>query len=391
MNVRVLLCGFAVGVLGACYVPVYETPCSWDADCPDGQWCVNAQCRPPSDGGRGGGTGGGTAGGSGGGIAGGAGGGGGGGAGGGFGGGSGGGSGGGFGGGSGGGFGGGFGGGGGGGFGGGGGPTCTGCFDASGQCRTGTTRQACGINGSVCVACGAQSACVGGQCVMQPCGPGTCNGCCMGGRCIGPGQQTVVTCGAGGAVCVTCTPGQLCQNGGCVTPSCGPMTCPGCCDVATGLCQSGQTAAACGVNGTLCRACPGGPCLNGTCPVAVDGGTVAGPIGAPCVGSTDCASQACLPEFVAGQPSGYVGGYCTAQCAGSPCTSGTCVTETIFGATSSTCRAVCAPQASSCRAGYVCQPFATGSGYCRPNCTNGGLLSGCATGQACDATTGLCL
>ena len=98
----------------------------------------------------------------------------------------------------------------------------------------------------------------------------------------------------------------------------------------------------------------------------------------------------------AGKITGYVGGYCTAQCgAGTACAAGNaCITESFFGASQSTCRVGCAQVGtqSTCRTGYVCTTSGLSSvaGYCRPRCDGGGALSGCATGLTCNVTTGVC-
>lgn len=434
----------------ACWTPVVETQCQTDQDCGSGWRCIERQCHPPGAGGGGTAGGGGSVGGGvgGGSVGGGAGGGGaGGGVGGGFvGGGPGGGAGGGF-------VGGGPGGGVGGGIGGGGG-ACPGCYDASGQCVPGTSNLQCGMGGFVCTTCAPNETCSSGKCLPLGCNNTTCSGCCLAnGLCVAPQNQSASICGLQGALCASCAPGQQCRNGactsvcdaqtcpggccgstGCQMPSdrqcgvlgqqcvpcpvgfrcvngacsgCGPQTCMGCC--LNGQCSAGTSSAACGILGQACLACPiGTSCQGGVCapflPDAGFGGGAGGGggtgnninVGTACGADTECQpplNQFCLPGT---GTTGYPGGYCTATCSANlPCTTGICVTETVFGVSASTCKSFCfAPGGGQdvCRSGYVC---ATGStplpliGWCRPRCENGGLAS-CPAGTTCNANTGYC-
>lgn len=111
------------------------------------------------------------------------------------------------------------------------------------------------------------------------------------------------------------------------------------------------------------------------------------PTGSACTAASTCEGF-CLAESQFGQSTGYLGGYCTANCGnGVSCTSGVCITETLLGQTSSNCRSTCTGAGQgTCRTGYVCTP----TGFCRPNCNNGGLLSACGSGQVCQSN-GLCL
>jgi hypothetical protein len=388
----------------ACFSAVPEAECLRDADCGDAGVCVNQKCSgSQTGGGQGGGaaTGGGT--GAGGGTA--------------MGGGIGtGGSGGGFiGGGAGGGsaVGGGAGGGGplGGGAGGGGGTTC-GCRDGRGQCQPGNSPLACGANMAMCTTCGFGEQCVNGACMAGACGPQSCAGCCTNNFCLVPSQQTRFTCGSMGQACTQCPMGQTCQNGACATPVCNATTCPtGCC--VNGMCQPGDSRFACGTAGQTCVRCGmGQACTAGVCAgtfdagVPTDGGVItpdAGTgnvaAGSPCTTTQACQPPMtgfCIQENIAGQATGYTGGYCTTQCgANQPCGGGAmCVTESFFGAAQSTCRATCSAPGtqSTCRTGYVCQASASSvsPGYCRAKCTNGGALSGCPAGQTCNMATGVC-
>ena len=388
--------------LTACFSPVPEAQCVKDADCGDAGVCVDSKCSGGAGGGGGssvgGGSGGGSAvgGGSGGGDIGGGTGGGvvGGGAGGGV---------------VGGGAGGGFAGGVGGGTGGGSAVdagTC-GCLDPRGQCQLGNSPIACGAGGAQCSACNLGEQCINGGCVMAACGPQSCSGCCTNNFCVVTAQQSTFACGVQGSACAQCPMGQRCQNGVCGVPMCDAMSCAsGCC--ANNQCQTGQTRFACGLGGQACQRCGmGGQCNAGVC----SGGTFDGgitptpdagapvPVGSPCATTTQCQppqAAFCLSETIAGQATGYTGGYCTAQCGmGTVCAGGgVCITETVFGQQQSSCKAAC-PQPggqSTCRTGYVCTLSGSAAvpGYCRPRCDVMGALSACAMGQTCNATTGLC-
>jgi hypothetical protein len=177
-----------------------------------------------------------------------------------------------------------------------------------------------------------------------------------------------MACGTGGLACTRCSMGQQCSAGQCVGG---------------------------GFDGGI-------PPLDGGFPfdggVAVDAGVTV-PAGSACTTTTNCQppfTAFCLQENIAGQVTGYPGGYCTATCGnGTVCQAGAvCVTESFFGASQSTCRAACSQPGtqSTCRTGYVCHPSSSSvtPGFCRPLCTNMGALSGCPAGQTCNAMTGIC-
>jgi len=346
-------------VFAACFSAPAEAQCTTDADCPAGQHCEGTACAA-NDGGAGGGGGGGATGGGDGGGA------------------TGGGSGGGA-----------TGGGAGGGLDGG----ACGCQSALG-CQPGDSPIACGTGGAMCQTCGLGEQCVNGACVMAPCGPMTCTGCCTNNFCVTPSQQNRFGCGSNGAACMGCPMGQTCTNGQCVTPPpCDATTCPtGCCQ--NGQCQPGNTGRACGSGGQACQPCGfGNSCTAGVC-VQPDGGAVMPvPVGSPCTTGMQCQppqGALCVQESVFGQATGFTGGYCTAQCGPmQPCSSGVCVTESIFGFSGSTCRATCAAPGmgqSTCRTGYVCAALAgSTTGYCKPNCNNPQQMP-CPMGQTCQAT-----
>lgn len=281
-----------------------------------------------------------------------------------------------------------------------------GCRDPLGNCQPGTSPVACGAAGGQCNTCGFGEQCVAGACVMGACGPQSCTGCCTNNFCIVPTQQTRFACGASGAACAQCPMGQACQNGVCATPVCDVMNCPtGCC--VNGMCQPGTSRFACGTAAAQCMRCGMGQnCTSGICVTggAFDGGSPfdAGmpvAVGSPCASATDCQppfNAVCIQENLAGQNTGYGGGYCTGPCGGGmSCAPGNaCITESFFGASQSTCRAGCAQVGvqSSCRTGYVCTSSGLSSvaGFCRPRCDNGGALVACPTGKTCNMTTGAC-
>lgn len=254
-------------------------------------------------------------------------------------------------------------------------------------CQVGDSPTACGSNAAACATCGAGQQCISGQCMAGTCSPTTCSGCCAQNFCATAENQTALACGKGGLACSTCPMGQNCINGACSVQVCDVTTCAtGCCFQSQ--CFTMQTSFACGTGGAACVQCGGGTsCSAGVCAVSdagfQDGGVA---IGGPCTSSAQCRppqNAFCLPE----NPTGFPGGLCTAQCgAMSPCATGECVTETVFGSAQSSCRASCASPGSgqsTCRLGYVCVGIAAGgTGYCRPTCSGGGLAA-CPNGQQC--------
>ncbi len=154
--------------------------------------------------------------------------------------------------------------------------------------------------------------------------------------------------GGGGA---QCTPG-TCANGCCLGNRCVPVTF-----------QSNQT---CGLSAQACRPCdPNGGCVNGTCvggPQPLDGGFPGG-VGSPCSADPQCGNSGsmpfCFPEISQGQPTGFVGGYCSGYCDNQPCPpGGTCVqAQTQGGTIVSICLATCdGASGTGCRMGYACDP-----------------------------------
>lgn len=145
-----------------------------------------------------------------------------------------------------------------------------GCCMPDGTLWTGGQDDAhCGDNGSLCFNCGPGYSCApaiggsGGTC-MVACSPENCQGCCVGGICSTGTDPT--SCGAGGALCVSCANGQSCVGGACLTlTQCGATLCAGCCDDT--VCHTGTADSACGTGGASCQDCAsaGASCVAGSC------------------------------------------------------------------------------------------------------------------------------
>jgi hypothetical protein len=157
-----------------------------------------------------------------------------------------------------------------------GGPSCVlgcgGCCMLDGTCSIGGEDNThCGRLGQLCFSCGPGYTCDSSDsndtrlstCTIA-CGPQSCQGCCIGGVCSTGTDPT--SCGTRGNVCVQCTQGQSCLNGGCVTLSqCGPTLCAGCCQ--NDVCFGGSNDSTCGTGGGACQNCTdvGNKCVGATC------------------------------------------------------------------------------------------------------------------------------
>lgn len=131
---------------------------------------------------------------------------------------------------------------------------------------------------------------------------GSCDGCCQDGRCV---SGSVGACGAGGVLCVACTP-QLADNcsasGRCQCGS-GPA-----CDPAQGANRCVQGSCRCGEG----NACPAGlSCDNGVCRCTA----------ASCLGC--CSGNECLPGTT-NSACGTGGAACTSCLSGGTCSLGAC-------------------------------------------------------------------
>lgn len=178
----------------------------------------------------------------------------------------------------------------------------------------------------------------------EPCNAMTCNGCCDGDTCVV--NISADQCGAGGAACVQCQPGENCK-GVCFHPqsNCGPSNCQGCC-LGDNFCASGTSGVGCGTGGQQCLRClPSegtGQCVR----------LEAGP-GGTCIGG----SPTCGPENC-----GYGGS--EGCCLNGTCVSG--VTEAACGHGGASCQAC--PSGTFCNAGGGCRPGTP----CTPqSCPNG--------------------
>lgn len=164
---------------------------------------------------------------------------------------------------------------------------------------------------------GALSGCI---LVVEPpedrvCSPDDCAGCCLSGLCQ-PGN-TGAACGTDGLGCVRCLSDEVCEAGRCRRPAegCRPGNCAGCCR--GGVCEPGVLAAACGAGGVACATCGDGlGCEEGECVETT----------APC-GPTTCAGCCLLGECETGRDvdaCGSGGGSCTGCTDGDVCRSGEC-------------------------------------------------------------------
>lgn len=100
--------------------------------------------------------------------------------------------------------------------------------------------------------------------VVNTCTPANCKGCCRNDLC--ETGDTADACGTGAASCQTCYGTQACEDGSCKAP-CGPDNCAGCCR--DGACEQGSVDASCGARGAACKDCKtqgaGFVCSNQTC------------------------------------------------------------------------------------------------------------------------------
>ena len=316
----------------------------------------------------------------------------------------------------------------------------------------------CGTSGVTCKACPPGASCTNGQCV-QVCNAASCpTGCCSNGICLqgrssfscGIGGQACLTCPNGqlcpDGVC-TANIGDPCQsNSECTGPGiggfgiCKKVTSTGNATYQGGFCTKncildagftncpmtsvcldalqpyGENDPICSPRCTSLMNCrtPGYACyvfnsvattacwLNPIPALGTDAGlSDAGgnSVGQPCLNDGQCTSPAnvfCVQDVIAGiGPTGFVGGYCSTSCNGTPCGPGTtCVGVTGVGGavTLPLCLRNCANARtgqSNCRNGYVCDGnVGAPVGYCLPRCNNTG--SACPTGLVCNTSSGYC-
>ena len=342
-----------------------------------------------------------------------------------------------------------------------GGSLCSPCL--SGQSCTNGTCMTSGTGGGS--GAGGGTGTGGGS--VASCSAANCNGCCVGATCIPAASQTANNCGSTGATCAACPSGNSCNGGFCTPPNaqygspcnatqdcvalggnytCKRTTSTGNATYSGGYCtRFCTTATDCGTGSscvgltpeygesdaicwktcavaTDCRtgyACyglsSGSACWLSPLP-PIDAGTPANKLGNACSNYLTCANPpdpqyaACLTPFfnladggTSSQPTGYVGGYCTAVCSvgGQPlCGSNGICLGNYLGDGDDYCVQKCtSPWAgqSSCRVGYRCAGYNTvdssgnttpaPDGFCDPSCFNAG--AGCSDAGYCDA--GYCL
>lgn len=239
---------------------------------------------------------------------------------------------------------------------------CGGCCSGS-TCLLGQSSEACGSQGSACIACGGGLQCSSsGSCQAPSCSASNCpDGCCSGTACLSPSS---FACGLNGSMCIGCNAGQVCDRGSCVSPTCGVSSCPGCCQNNT--CVSPVEPKACGFSGNQCTQCAEGQsCGNGTC-----GSTGNRYAGSPCAVKADCQVGGVLGGCNTG--SEWPGGYCQDTCfvlgchVPDVCSDNKCYER---------CGAPRGGQ-STCRGGYLCDATDAGVGVCVPDCYH----RACATG-----------
>lgn len=286
--------------------------------------------------------------------------------------------------------------------------TCSGCCTPTG-CQPGNNTMACGKSGSVCSACMPGQSCVSGGCVTPTKKIG--DACALDSECAlaGPGAYCKQTTSTGNGV----------YTGGFCTRPCANMDGGTC--TADSVCLSAlqpygendvfcsprcSTTAQCRPSGYACyfiNTVSTTACWLNPIPVAAqDGGVDAGLpsfIGTACVNSGQCTNPPnsfCIQDVLPGLgASGFVGGYCSSLCSGSPCVAGSsCQSVTGFssGITQQVCLRDCtAPRTgqSNCRNGYVCEgTIGSTAGACLPRCNNSG--ASCPSGTTCNTMTGYC-
>jgi len=146
---------------------------------------------------------------------------------------------------------------------------CDGCCTDTQECVGGTARLDCGVGGAACRSCRSSELCVAGLCEAAPvsdagvdAGPPTCictSSCCLPDGSCAP-NNGIDACGPAKQFCGVCASDQRCEQGTCVSASCGGCLTP------LGACQPGTTAAACGRDGDVCVACgTDQACVAGAC------------------------------------------------------------------------------------------------------------------------------
>ena len=252
--------------------------------------------------------------------------------------------------------------------------TCEGCCDAAGRCLPGLSLAACGTHGAHCAVCGRLEACSAGRCVVaERCDALSCGGCCVGDTCLAGDEGTA--CGRQGQACDVCGRGLSCVAGICAE-RCDARSCPdGCC--AGGRCIAGVDLGAqfCGAFGEACAACRDGEgCVEGWCRRVACGADT-------CEGCCDAAGNC---QLGAAETSCGAGGKgCVACAGGEGCSEHSCVTVNV-GCNGATC-AGCCDEMGRCREGQA--DLLCGSGGVR--CASCGGTRECIDGT-CRCSTDRC-
>ncbi len=271
---------------------------------------------------------------------------------------------------------------------------CSGCCDKSNNCVASNTNSACGKAGNACTDCTKLPATPACNAVIGTCqagstgggsgggggtgggtgggsgggtggGAGTCSGCCSGTATPGTGGCSVGTCLTSG------TTDTNCGTGGVACTNCAAMSMV--CVAATHTCSGGTGGGDGGTTGALGSACStAADCTNvaGTTPNATTNGGV------------QCKTQ----QLVGGAT--YPGGYCTRRCTSDAnCgTAGFCVYGLgDTGEAENYCMASCGGAFGSCRTGYNCVTFGSGTGApsgCLLGGADGGLYDPFDAGPA---------
>lgn len=165
--------------------------------------------------------------------------------------------------------------------------SCTGCC-VQGACVPPTAQSAftCGANGAVCMQCPQGSSCVNGACQTSTCAS-TCSGCCDAtGQCRG--GNNAFACGTGGATCSLCPQGSSCSNHAC-TPVVGT-------DGGTTVHPAGAPC----TTSTQCQPPQNGQCLPETLPTGQSTGYPGGYCTRPCGGAGCTGTAVCVTDIVLG-------------------------------------------------------------------------------------------
>jgi hypothetical protein len=185
----------------------------------------------------------------------------------------------------------------------------------------------------------------------------TCGGCCGAqGECLATAAQDPRACGAAGATCRACLPGQLCAQGACVDDP----------DASVYLDQLDAGA---------------GPADAGT--RGADAGLAE--LGAPCSEGAQCSGGLCIAQSTV-YAAVFPGGACSQDCASQLCPADASCSSVVVNS-----RSLCLPRcdwdggAGGCRAGYVCDrglvDGAPAASACTTGCTE---ATQCPPGHGCE-------